>query len=207
LRNGIKEDLYLSSFGSSAIYSTTSPATSSILGSIVSSCDFGRPASTTPNQLLQHVCRHRVSRFLPYSCVRLRLWSIVRTDLPSLVVVALMFLVLTTISTPVAKDLYFLQVQTTGNLSSPASTLRLGTLGYCVLGGESSTLSFVTNGTLANGCTARKLGYTLDSSLFTDGNVLGVNVADLGNSVVKGLTYLLVLQPIGTSASHPSCYR
>jgi hypothetical protein len=128
------------------------------------------------------------------------------TDLSFLVVVALMFLVLTTISTPVAKDLYFLQVQTTRNLSSPASTLRLGTLGYCVSGAASSTLSSVTNGTLSYGCTARKLGYTLDPSLFTDGSVLGLEVADLSNSVVKGLTYSLVFQPIGKSASHATCY-
>lgn len=110
-----------------------------------------------------------------------------------------MLLVLTTISTPVAKDLYFLQVQTSATASTSSSTLRLGTLGYCLSGVASTALSSVTNGTMTNGCTAIKLGYTLDSSLFTDGEVWGINVGNLGDSVVKGLTYLLALQPIGKS--------
>lgn len=115
-------------------------------------------------------------------------------------VTALVLLVLTTVSTPVVKDLYFLQVETSGSASSLASTLRLGTLGYCLTGVASTALSSITDEELTNGCTAAKLGYALDSTLVTDGRVFGLNIGNLSDSVVKGLTYLLVLQPIGKSS-------
>ncbi|GHJ90324.1 hypothetical protein NliqN6_6726 [Naganishia liquefaciens] len=113
-----------------------------------------------------------------------------------LTLAALVLLVLTTVSTPVVKDLYFLQVETSGSASSLASTLRLGTLGYCLTGVASTALSSVTDEELTNGCTAAKLGYALDSTLVTDGEVFGLNIGNLSDSVIKGLTYLLVLQPI-----------
>lgn len=112
---------------------------------------------------------------------------------------ALVLLVLTTVSTPVVKDLYFLQVKTSGSLSDYASTLRLGTLGYCLNGVAETLLSAVADDTTTNGCTAAKLGYTLDTGLLSDGEALGINLGGLSNSVVKALTYLLVLQPIGES--------
>jgi hypothetical protein len=123
-----------------------------------------------------------------------------RTDFLFSLVAALVLLVLATVSTPVVKDIYFLQVETSGSLSSYASTLRLGTLGYCLSGAAETALTAFTNSTLTNGCTAAKLGYTLDSDLFTDGEVLGLDLGGLSTSVVKALTYLLVLQPIGKSA-------
>ncbi len=48
------------------------------------------------------------------------------------------------------------------------------------------------------GCTATHLGYDLSSALFTSvSEVAGVDLTGIDNSVIKGLTYALVLVPIG----------
>lgn len=110
-----------------------------------------------------------------------------------LTLAAVVLLILTTVSTPIWKQLYFLSIH--GASSTDASgSLRLGTLGYC------SDLA-ITGVTLTSGCSKTKLGYALDSSLFSD--VSDVTIAghtlDLtawSSSLIKGLTYVLILQPI-----------
>lgn len=92
-----------------------------------------------------------------------------------------MMLFLTTISTPIAQDLYFLEVQKIGNVTSASSsTLRLGTFGYCLTVGGSAALSPAISAT-ASGCTAAKAGYNLDYKLFTDGDVWGISTGDLSD--------------------------
>lgn len=108
-----------------------------------------------------------------------------------------MLLFLITISTPIAKDLYFLGVRSGGNTASTsASVMRLGTLGYCLTDGTVPVVSSATNAT-TSGCTASKLGYNLDYGLFKSGAVWDISDVDISDSVLKGLTYMLVLQPIG----------
>jgi hypothetical protein len=52
------------------------------------------------------------------------------------------------------------------------------------------------------GCTSAKIGYDLDYDLFSDGEIWGIDTGDLSKSVVKGLTYLLVFQPLGELLPH-----
>lgn len=73
--------------------------------------------------------------------------------------------------------------------------MRFGTLGYCMSEAAVSVVAGV-NGT-TSGCTPTKLGYNLDYNLFMDGAVWGTGDVDIRHSVVKGLTYMLFLQPLG----------
>ncbi|KAJ9099233.1 hypothetical protein QFC21_004113 [Naganishia friedmannii] len=73
-----------------------------------------------------------------------------------------------------------------------AATLRLGTLGYC-LSGNSSTAQ---DSAQMTGCTSAKIGYDLGYSIFSDGEIWGLETGDLSKTVRKGLTYLLVFQPL-----------
>lgn len=107
-----------------------------------------------------------------------------------------MLLFLTTISTPIAKDVYFLEVGPSGkDSSSSTNMLRLGTLGYCLTDAAVSVVSMADATT--SGCTPSKLGYSLDYNLFKSGEVWGTEYIDISHSVLKSLTYMLILQPIG----------
>jgi hypothetical protein len=108
-------------------------------------------------------------------------------------------LLLNSISTPIFKQLYFLKVvlSDAGIAKVSPSALLLGALGYCISGDASSAFSPFHDGTNASGCTPAKLGYKLDYRLFTDGEVWGINTDNMSKAVVKALTYLLFLQPLG----------
>lgn len=118
-------------------------------------------------------------------------------------VIAFTLLLLNSISTPIFKQLYFLRVYLTdpGAAKLSPSALLLGTLGYCVSGDASSVFSPFHDGTNASGCTPAKVGYKLDYRLFVDGEVWGISMDGMSKVVVKGLTYLLFLQPFGESDS------
>lgn len=116
-------------------------------------------------------------------------------------VIAFALLLLNSISTPIFKQLYFLKVvlSDAGAAKVSPSALLLGALGYCISGDASSAFSPFHDGTNASGCTPAKLGYKLDYRLFTDGEVWGINMDNMSKAVVKALTYLLFLQPLGES--------
>ncbi|KAI5449046.1 hypothetical protein NCC49_005657 [Naganishia albida] len=115
--------------------------------------------------------------------------------------IAFTLLLLNSISTPIFKQLYFLRVYLTdpGAAKLSPSALLLGTLGYCVSGDASSVFSPFHDGTNASGCTPAKVGYKLDYRLFVDGEVWGISMDGMSKVVVKGLTYLLFLQPFATA--------
>ncbi|GAA5892768.1 Rim9p [Sporobolomyces salmoneus] len=104
----------------------------------------------------------------------------IRPATPGTIVVlaATVLLILVSVSTPLLKSIYFLEA----NLSSGnyLGTVRLGAWGYCV-GGT---------------CTSPKLGYSLNVAelLDIDGRISGIS-----NSVLKWITYLMVLHPIAAA--------
>lgn len=135
-------------------------------------------------------------------CLRSTLLESWLTDISA--VLAFILLLLISVSTPVFKQLYFLRVVLSDDkaFESSPSTLILGTLGYCTTFPDVSSANangFFTNGPGDSGCTPAKLGYQLDHTLFTDGDVWGIDTEYLSKAVVKGLTYLLFLQPLGQS--------
>lgn len=93
-----------------------------------------------------------------------------------LALAAAVLLAVATCSVPVAKSIYFLSA------TYDSTTIKLGCLGYCV-GGK---------------CSGRSVGYDIaDAS-----ELLGINTSidflnDVSTKVVKGLTYTLVLHPVG----------
>ncbi|GAA5868181.1 hypothetical protein JCM8547_003371 [Rhodosporidiobolus lusitaniae] len=99
------------------------------------------------------------------------------------VLAATVLLILVSVSTPLIKGLYFLKANLDISVGSTdiSGDVTLGTWGYCVSGT----------------CTDPKLGYSLDiASLFdVDGEVLGIKT----NSVLKWITYLLILHPIAAA--------
>ncbi|GAA6052256.1 hypothetical protein JCM3770_007403 [Rhodotorula araucariae] len=105
----------------------------------------------------------------------------IRPATPGTIVVlaATVLLVLVTVSTPLLKSLYFLKatIDTTVGNTDISGTIKLGTFGYCV-GGT---------------CTVARLGYQLDiAKLLSVSGSLG----SLSDSVLKWITYLLILHPI-----------
>ncbi|KAJ9116432.1 hypothetical protein QFC22_004874 [Naganishia vaughanmartiniae] len=108
-------------------------------------------------------------------------------------VLASLLLLLTTVSTPIAKDLYFLQVTSNDSSTSDNSTslvtaaiLRLGTLGYCLSGNSSTPV----NSAHMTGCTSAKIGYDLNYGLFSDGEIWGIGTGDLAAvSALISLTF------------------
>ncbi len=133
-----------------------------------------------------------------------------------LTLASFILLLLNTLSVPIIKSLYFLSIYVNNNNTSLSSiatvsgSLNLGTLGYCSTGIDATVTSTsinsifggssgVTNGTteilIAAGCTSAKLGYQLDSSLFsTLESVAGVNLSGIDTSLIKSLSYVMVLQ-------------
>ncbi|BGP47082.1 hypothetical protein JCM10450v2_002934 [Rhodotorula kratochvilovae] len=105
----------------------------------------------------------------------------IRPATPGTIVVlaATVLLILVTVSTPLVKSLYFLKatIDTSVGNTDINGTVKLGTFGYCV-GGT---------------CTNAKLGYSLDIA-----ELLGISgsLGGLSNSVLKWITYLLILHPI-----------
>ena len=88
---------------------------------------------------------------------------------------ATVLLALATVTAPVTKSLYFLEV----NISN--RDLKLGTLGYC----------------LGSRCTSPSVGYRIDNA----DSLLGVNAnipyaEQLSSGVVHALTYTLILHPV-----------
>jgi len=115
-----------------------------------------------------------------------------------LILGAFVLLLLNTISTPIVKSLYFLNVFPAASTVSGVAvsgSLKLGTLGYCSSGLSATAASISAN--VGSGCSATKLGYSLPSSLFTSlSSIDGFNINGLNSSLIKGLSYLMVLQPI-----------
>ncbi|GAA6060272.1 hypothetical protein JCM10212_003972 [Sporobolomyces blumeae] len=104
----------------------------------------------------------------------------IRPATPGTIVVlaATVLLVLVSVSTPLLKSIYFLEADlSSGNY---AGTVKLGAWGYCV-GTE---------------CTSPKLGYSLNVAelLSINGKLSGVS-----NSVLKWITYLMILHPIAAA--------
>ncbi|KAE8246874.1 hypothetical protein A4X13_0g5594 [Tilletia indica] len=91
---------------------------------------------------------------------------------------AAVLLIIVTFSTPSIKSVYYLEAIVGGGGSDRGRRITFGTLGYC----------------LGNRCSALKLGYAL-----TDANQLfGSDIipAQYTTTLIKGLTYTLILQPI-----------
>ncbi|BGP31106.1 hypothetical protein JCM10296v2_002870 [Rhodotorula toruloides] len=100
------------------------------------------------------------------------------------VLAATILLVLVSVSVPLLKSIYFLKafISTSVGGTKISGTVTLGTWGYCV------------DGT----CTSAKLGYSLDvAELFgVNGKIVGIST-----SVLKWITYLLILHPIAAGFS------
>ncbi|PWN45702.1 pali-domain-containing protein [Ceraceosorus guamensis] len=103
-----------------------------------------------------------------------------RSGLPGtvLVLAAVICLALATCSTPVIKSLSFLDATASGSNRH----IRLGTLGACV----------------GNTCSSPRLGYSFDSDIFDVPNLVPENWS---STVIKGLTYTLILHPVALAAS------
>lgn len=86
---------------------------------------------------------------------------------------AFVLLVVVSLSVPVWDAVYYLKVNAAG------TEARLGNWGYCLLSNGRKT------------CSSSRLGYDADDivGLFSDGG-------DISNSIIKGLTYALILHPI-----------
>ncbi|BGP23761.1 rim9 protein [Rhodotorula toruloides] len=96
----------------------------------------------------------------------------------------MILLVLVSVSVPLLKSIYFLKasISTSVGGTNISGTVTLGAWGYCV------------DGT----CTSAKLGYSLDVA-----QLFGVNgkIAGISTSVLKWITYLLILHPIAAGFS------
>ncbi|KAM0749471.1 pali-domain-containing protein [Meredithblackwellia eburnea MCA 4105] len=98
--------------------------------------------------------------------------------------VATLFLIIVSVGLPIWKDVYFLSVDISASAlgrSTDSPDLRMGTWGLC-FGGEV--------------CTKSKLGYSLS---FIEDHTSGT--ARVVSSIVHGLTYALVLNPIAAGFS------
>lgn len=95
-----------------------------------------------------------------------------------LVLVAAILLGLVTISTPIIKSIYFLRATIGGRGNQNGQEATFGTLGYCI----------------GATCSSATLGYQFDPN-----QLLGINIipANYTQVIIKGLTYTLVLHPIG----------
>ncbi|GAA5927474.1 uncharacterized protein JCM15063_005911 [Sporobolomyces koalae] len=101
----------------------------------------------------------------------------IRPATPGTLVVftATVLLVLVSVSTPLLKSIYFLEATlATGGYSG---TVRLGAWGYCV----------------GDTCTSPKFGYSLNIAELLD---INGRLSGFSNSVLKWITYLMVLHPI-----------
>ncbi|GAA6005152.1 hypothetical protein JCM10207_008524 [Rhodosporidiobolus poonsookiae] len=98
------------------------------------------------------------------------------------VLAATVLLVLVTVSTPLLKSIYFLKASIDVSVGSTdvSGEVTLGTFGYCV----DST------------CTDPKLGYSLDIASLLD---INGSLSGISNSVLKWITYLLILHPIAAA--------
>ncbi len=99
-----------------------------------------------------------------------------------LALAATVLLALATLSTPVIKSLYFLRATIGGSGSEAGQVAEFGALGYC----------------LSGQCSKAQLGYEFDPN-----QLLGINVVPSRYTqvVIKGLTYTLILHPVGESRS------
>ncbi|OCF75086.1 hypothetical protein I204_03935 [Kwoniella mangroviensis CBS 8886] len=99
-------------------------------------------------------------------------------------------LLLVTLSVPIIKTIYLLQVRfdrsgTTGSTSLGANA---GVFGLCYQGGQASFLGFDYSSNAA--CTDPAVGYTFDE------NFLGLDNSGLSRAVIKGLAGSLILNAI-----------
>ncbi|GAA6004750.1 hypothetical protein JCM11491_002216 [Sporobolomyces phaffii] len=104
----------------------------------------------------------------------------IRPATPGTIVVlsATVLLILVSVSTPLLKSIYFLEANlSTGGFSG---TVRLGAWGYCV----------------DDTCTSAKLGYSLDIAGLLD---INGRLSGISNSVLKWVTYLMILHPIAAA--------
>ncbi|KAK4056383.1 hypothetical protein OIO90_002526 [Microbotryomycetes sp. JL221] len=97
-----------------------------------------------------------------------------------LILAATVLLILVSVGTPIWDQMSFLE---SNLVAGGNSLLRMGQWGYC----------------FGNSCTGSSLGYNLD--FITQGSAIGNDNVDIGNfdfgdTVVEGLTYALVLNPI-----------
>ncbi|KAK4051556.1 hypothetical protein OIV83_002696 [Microbotryomycetes sp. JL201] len=95
------------------------------------------------------------------------------------ILAATVLLILVSVGTPIWNEMDFLRAR----LTAGGDLLRMGNWGYCY----------------GNACTSSKLGYNLD--FITQGSAIGNSNVNIGNfnfgdTVVEGLTYALVLNPI-----------
>ncbi|GAA6001353.1 SUR7/PalI family protein [Rhodotorula paludigena] len=93
---------------------------------------------------------------------------------------ATVLLIFVTVSTPLIKSIHFLKatIDTQVGNTNVRGEITLGCFGYCV----------------GDTCTSAKLGYSLDIAGLLD---LGDGrLGDLSNSVLKWITYVLILHPI-----------
>jgi SUR7/PalI family len=102
-------------------------------------------------------------------------------------------LILVSVSVPVDKSFYFLQAQFSASVNTLtlAGTATLGMWGYCI---DTSGVPSQFGGNSLR-CSNATLGYQIDANA-----LFGVNVSsfiNIPNSVVKPLTYVLILHPIG----------
>lgn len=102
-------------------------------------------------------------------------------------------LVVGTVSTPVNKSIYFLS--TTVNVTILAQNisglLKFGIWGYCL---ETDGIPAIVGGDQKE-CTPSKLGYSFDDT--SVGQIVS-DVVSIPNSLIKTLSYVLVVHPIGT---------
>ena len=99
------------------------------------------------------------------------------------VTAATALMAIVSVSTPIWKSIYFLEANFSGGASGSTDAVqgnvKLGTWGYC-------------NG---NECFGPTYGYTLDSDQLLN---VASEFISLPNSLIRWLTYVLILHPIGS---------
>ncbi|WRT65784.1 uncharacterized protein IL334_002733 [Kwoniella shivajii] len=101
-----------------------------------------------------------------------------------------LLLLLVTLSVPIIKTIYLLQVRFAGNGGAASTSLgaNAGVFGLCYEGSEASFLGFGYSSNAA--CTDPKVGYTFDE------NFLGLDNSGLSRAVIKGIAGALILNAI-----------
>ncbi|WWC88079.1 uncharacterized protein L201_002983 [Kwoniella dendrophila CBS 6074] len=99
-------------------------------------------------------------------------------------------LLLVTLSVPIIKTIYLLQVRfERGNVTGESSLgVNAGVFGLCYQGGQASILGFDFSSNAA--CTNPKVGYTFDE------NILNLHGSGLSRAVIKGVAGSLILNAI-----------
>ncbi|WWC68554.1 uncharacterized protein I206_102483 [Kwoniella pini CBS 10737] len=99
-------------------------------------------------------------------------------------------LLLVTLSVPIIKTIYLLQVRIKQGNSIGSTSLgaNAGVFGLCYQGGQASILGFEYSSNA--GCTDPHVGYTFDE------NLLGLSNSGLSKAVIKGVAGALILNAI-----------